>query len=428
MGAAIGVLVSILSLAEGYAEMQRRTGDPGRAIILAESADTEGLGAIPRGAMGDIGGHAGHRQGRGRRHPWQIRNMSTPSRPTASPPGVVRPADSARRWGARALAVRPELKIVSGRMFRPGARELIIGIASQQEFRDLRGRRQGAACRTGEWPIVGSFTTGGDILEGEMLGDAATLMSAARRNAFNSVIVRLDGPNRLATLQQALAANPRLGVRAERQSDYYERTSQDNAGFFHAVAYAVGGIMALGALFGALNTLYSAVDARTREIATLRALGFGGAAVAVSVIAEAVLLALAGAAIGIAIAWLLFNGQGYAFGEVLFHLVVSPALVGIGLGWALAVAMLGGILPAMRAARLPMVDALRATWTCCNNGMLRDFRWVSELPPFDNVRVRSKRILMLSLSKHEAARKYVRPAPSAPNQSSECCCFPRPGS
>jgi putative ABC transport system permease protein len=264
-----------------------------------------------------------------------------------------------RGMGRKGIVERPELKIVSGRMFRPGARELIIGVASQQQFSGLEvGDR--LPLQDGEWPIVGSFTTGGDMLEGEMLGDADTLMSAARKNAFNSVLVRLAGLDALATLQRALAARPALAVRAERQSDYYERTSQDDIGFFRAVAYAVGGIMALGAMFGALNTLYSAVDARTQEIATLRALGFGGMAVAVSVIAEAILLAVTGALIGIGLAWVLFHGQTYAFSYTLFHLTVSPALVGFGLAWALVVALLGGILPAIRAARLPVVDALRA--------------------------------------------------------------------
>jgi putative ABC transport system permease protein len=237
---------------------------------------------------------------------------------------------------------------------------LIIGIASQREFAGLEVG-DNILMQDGQWPIVGSFTTGGDMLEGEMLGDADTLMSAARKNAFNSVILRLAGLNSLATLQRALAARPALAVRAERQSEYYERTSEDNLTFFHAVAYAVGGIMALGALFGALNTLYSAVDARTQEIATLRALGFGGVAVAVSVIAESVLLALLGALIGTGLAWALFHGQTYALSYTLFHLAVSPALVAVGLAWALAVALLGGILPAIRAARLPVVDALRAT-------------------------------------------------------------------
>ena len=359
MAAAIGVLIAILSLAAGYAELQRRTGDPGRAIILPETADTEGAGAISRGALGDImamPGIARDRDGASLADPEYVSILLANHRTPGRAPGLA----TLRGVGRKALALRPEIKIVAGRMFRPGARELIVGIALQPEFRGFDVGDK-VIMQDGQWPVVGSFTTGGDILEGQIIGDAAVLMNAAKRNAFNSVIVRLDGPNGLKALQQALAARPRLAVRVERQSEYYERTSQDTAGFFHAVAYAVGGIMALGALFGALNTMYSAVGARTREIATLRALGFGGLAVAVSVIVESVLLALAGALIGIGLAWALFNGQGYAFGEVLFHLAVSPALVAVGLAWALAVSLLGGIMPAIRAARLPVVDALRAT-------------------------------------------------------------------
>lgn len=358
MGVAIGVLVSILSLAEGYREMERRTGDPGRAIILPESADDEIFAAIRRGIVGDItvaSGIARDADGASLADPEYIGTFH--ANPKSG--GVVRLL-LLRGIGPKGISMRPELRIVSGRMFRAEARELIIGIASQQQFRGLAVGDK-LPLQDGEWPIVGSFTTGGDMLEGEMLGDADTLMSAARKNAFNSVIVRLAGPNSLATLQRALAARPALAVRAERQSEYYERTSEDNLAFFHAVAYAVGGIMALGALFGALNTLYSAVDARTREIATLRALGFGGVAVAVSVIAESVLLALLGALIGTGLAWALFHGQTYALSYTLFHLTVSPALVATGLAWAMTVALLGGILPAIRAARLPVVDALRAT-------------------------------------------------------------------
>ncbi len=357
MGAAIGVLVSLLSLTAGFAELQRRTGDPGRAVILSQNADTEGAGAIRRGALGDIitaPGIARDANGASLADPEYV-SIFLVSRRTEGNMLLT-----LRGIGRKALAVRPELKIVAGRMFRPGARELVVGIATQPEFRGLEVGDK-VIMQDGQWPIVGSFTTGGDVLEGQIIGDAAILMSAAKRNNFNSLIVRLDGPGGLENLQRALAANPRLGVRAERQSDYIERTSQDATGFFLAVAYAVGGIMACGALFGTLNTLYSAVGARTQEIATLRALGFGGTAVAVSVIAEAILLAMAGALMGIGLAWALFHGQRYAFGEILFHLTVSPGLVGTGLVWALAVAFLGGILPAVRAARLPVVDALRAT-------------------------------------------------------------------
>ena len=357
MGAAIGVLVSILSLAEGYVQMERRTGDPERAIILSESADTEGMSAISRSSIGDIiaaPGVARDVDGSSLADADYISYFQA----SRGPSSIVILA-TLRGIGRKGLAVRPELKIVSGRMFRAGARELIIGIASQSEFRGLEVGDK-VIMQDGEWPIVGSFTTGGDVLEGQLIGDADTLMSAARKNSFKSVIVRLAGPDSLATLQRALAARPALAVRAERQSDYYERTSGDTITFFRAVAYAVGGIMALGALFGALNTLYSAVGARTQEIGTLRALGFGGTAVAFSVIAESLLLALAGALIGIGIAWALFHGQRYAFGENLFNLTVSVKLVGLGVAWAMVVALLGGILPAIRAARLPVVEALRA--------------------------------------------------------------------
>jgi len=357
MAAAIGVLVSILSLAEGYVQMERRTGDPGRAIILPETADSEGLGAISRGAIGDIVGMPGIAKDADGSALADAEYINTFHADPKSG-GIVRLL-ILRGVGRKGIAIRPELKIVAGRMFRPGARELIIGIASQQQFRGLEIGDK-VIMEDGEWPIVGSFATGGDMLEGEMIGDADTLMSAARKNAFHSVTVRLAGPDSLQQLQRTLAANSRLGVRVERQSDYYERTSQDTTIFFRGIAFAVGGIMACGALFGALNTMYSAVDARTREIATLRAMGFGGTSVAVSVIAETVLLAMAGALTGIAIAWALFHGQRYAFAQTLFQLTVSPGLVGMGLAWALAVALLGGLLPAVRAARLPVVDVLRA--------------------------------------------------------------------
>jgi putative ABC transport system permease protein len=357
MAAAIGVLVSILSLAVGYMQLERRTGDPGRAIILSEAADTEGLSSISRGSIGDIveaPGIAREPDGSSLADPEYVSTL----RANRKSSGMI--LLTLRGIGRKGLAVRPELKIVSGRMFRPGARELIVGIASQQEFRGLDVGDK-VIMQDGEWPIVGSFMTAGDVLEGQLIGDADTLMSAAHRSNFNSVIVRLNRRDSLATLEQALTANPALAVRAERQSDYYVRTSQDTAAFFRAVAYAVGGIMALGAFFGALNTMYSAVTARTLEIGTLRALGFGGAAVAISVIAESVMLALTGALIGISIAWILFSGQRYVFGAVLFNLRISPALIGLGLGWTLAVAFLGGLLPSIRAARLPIVEALRAT-------------------------------------------------------------------
>jgi putative ABC transport system permease protein len=214
----------------------------------------------------------------------------------------------------------------------------------------------------GQWPIVGEFTTDGDILEGELITDRDTLMAAVRRTVFNSVLARLESaPDSIDRLKAALTSNPALSVIAERHSTYYEHFSAPNATLFSAVAYTVGGIMALGALFGALNTMYAAVSARRQEIATLRAIGFGAFPVAVSVVSESLLLALSGALIGSGIAWLLFNGSQKAYFNNVFDLKVTPGLIGLGLAWALAVALLGGLLPSIRAARLPIVDALRAT-------------------------------------------------------------------
>jgi putative ABC transport system permease protein len=238
---------------------------------------------------------------------------------------------------------------------------MIVGKAAQGQFAGVNvGDR--IIMPNGQWPIVGVFSTGGDILEGELLADRDTLMAATRKTAFNSVLARLDAaPGAMETLRNALTTNPALSVIAERHSTYYEHFSAVQATLFRAVAYVVGGIMALGALFGALNTMYAAVSARAREIATLRAIGFSAVAVAFSVVAETLLLAFSGALIGASFAWFAFNGAQEAYFNNVFDLKVTPDLIGLGFLWALVVALLGGLLPSIRAARLPIVDALRAT-------------------------------------------------------------------
>jgi len=255
--------------------------------------------------------------------------------------------------------VRPEFKLVAGRMFVPGKREMMVGVGAQSQYQHTAVGDM-VIMPDGEWPIVGTYHTG-DILDGEFLADSDTLMPAIRKTTYSSVIVRLTSPDALTTLKRALAANSALSVDAVRHTDWYKRVADLNTGLFATLAYAIGIIMAIGALFGCLNTMYAAVSARAREIATLRAIGFDALPVAVSVILEAVLLALIGAAIGAVIAWSLYNGRQDSFGNAVFVLTVSPRLVGLGLLWAAAVALLGGLLPSIHAARLPIVDALRAT-------------------------------------------------------------------
>jgi putative ABC transport system permease protein len=192
-------------------------------------------------------------------------------------------------------------------------------------------------------------------------------MAADRRGGFSSVTVMLESAAAFQRFKDALSSNPALAVDVTREREYYRERSKEIGQIINVVAYVIGGIMAVGAIFSALNTMYSAVSARLREIATLRALGFGAAAMVMSVLVEALLLALIGGTIGAALAWLFFNGYtvstmagGSQGGHLIFDLSVDPTLIATGIIWACTIGLLGGVFPAVRAARLPVATALRA--------------------------------------------------------------------
>jgi putative ABC transport system permease protein len=264
-----------------------------------------------------------------------------------------------RGFGPNGVAVRPEFHMVSGRMFRPGKREMIVGIGTQTMFQHMK-IGDTIIMPDGEWPIVGVFATG-DILDGQVIGDTETVMNALHKKGYNSILVRLTSPDALDTFKRAMTTNPAISVTVTRHSDWYKKIADQQTTGLIIIAYVVAAVMAIGALFGCLNTMYAAVSARGREIATLRALGFAAFPVAVSVMIEAVALAASGALIGAAIAWLSYDGKRDAFGNTVFFLSVSPGLVGLGVAWAIVVALLGGLAPSIRAARRPVVEALRAT-------------------------------------------------------------------
>jgi putative ABC transport system permease protein len=209
--------------------------------------------------------------------------------------------------------------------------------------------------------VVGVFKTNDDVVQSELVADSDTVMAAMRKKAYNSVTVRLAGEGGLAALKRAITTNPALSVTVERQSDYYLRRASEFSDLNDALVYGVSLLLGLGALLAAVNILYSGVAARRREISTLRALGFGGAAVGVAVAIEGLLLSLAGAGIGAATAYALFDGVQTIWFNNVFHQIVSPAMIALGLCWALLIGLLGGVLPAIHAARLPVVDGLRAT-------------------------------------------------------------------
>jgi putative ABC transport system permease protein len=354
----VGVLLSMLSVTSGLSRAVDAASNPIRAIAVAKGNNNE-LGAnIPREAAAFVMNAPGIQK--------DVDGKPIASAEHLGNVPVRRKSDQlsvrtlVRGIGEKGLVVRPEVKLVEGRMFTPGVHELIVGVSAQAQFVGMEVGKK-VILPDGEWLIVGAFESGGDMLEGQLIGDIEGILAARQRNAYGSIVVRLESEDAFDRFKDALMANSTLQLDIDRQRDFYQRTVEGNlTAFLSAVAYFLGTIMAIGALFGTLNTMYSAVSSRTREIATLRALGFGGFAVAASVLIEALLLAIAGALLGAAAAWLLFNGNLSALGPNVFHLAITWDLVLTGLIWAAVIALLGGIFPALRAVRLPVATALRA--------------------------------------------------------------------
>ncbi len=267
-------------------------------------------------------------------------------------------APTLRGIGRDGLLLRQNFRVVEGRLFQAGKQEVIIGVAAARAFGLHVGER--IKLPGGSWTIVGAFTDDGSMMEGQYLGDAVTLMAAGHMSGFSSVLARLDSPAQFQGFAHWIGANPTLKETAARQSEFALRSGHQYSAYFTALAYFVGVVMALGAVFGTTKLMYATVSSRTREIATLRAIGYRPIPVAFSVLLETLLLALAGALLGSAAAWLVFNGRHVIEARNVFDLSISARLVGLGIAWALVLALIGGLPPAVRSARLSVTDALRA--------------------------------------------------------------------
>lgn len=265
-----------------------------------------------------------------------------------------------RGVGPAGLEMRKQFRLTEGRMFRPGLNELIVGRKAAALYEGL-GVGSHIVLRGVDWSVVGEFEEGGGLGESEMLTDAKTELAAFARPDFQSAFAELRTPGDFSRLRDALGASPQVSLVTLPYASYVASQVRGLTAVLNFVAYLVGTVMALGATFAAVNTLYSAVDARRREIATLRAIGFGGLAVLVSVLAEAVALALPSALLGATLAWALFNGRQAEVSGVAYDIGVTPALVVFGLVAAIVVALVGATPPGIRAARLPVAEALRAT-------------------------------------------------------------------
>ncbi len=357
----VGVLVALLAMGEGLTKTLRSTGDTSTAIILRGGATAElssGLGREDVTLIGQLPGILRDAEGKPIASPELVVVANLPKKSTGSDANV-----EVRGIGPQAWALRPNVKIVEGRAFTPGLREMVVGKGARAQFAGLDPGTE-INLNNQQWTIVGMFESG-DAHESELLGDVDTVAAAYRRTGgYQSMTVRLTSPESLDELKAAIATDPRLKVDAKTTLDYYTAQSENLSKVIRVVGITIAVIMAIGAIFGALNTMYAAVATRAREIATLRAIGFRAPPVIVSVMLETMLLALAGGVLGGLIAWLIFDNYsvstlGANFSQVVFQFSVSPQLLSNGLKWALAIGFIGGLLPALRAARLPVTTALR---------------------------------------------------------------------
>lgn len=356
----VAVLITVLAMSTGLQSTIASAGQPDRAIVLRGGAIAEALSTITRDdlvAIEAAPGVARTAAGKLAISPEALLSVNLPRASDGQPSAM-----SVRGITSIAPEIRPEITLIEGRMFKPGLHEIIVGKSVRDQFAHLE-IGDVAKFYNGDWTIVGRFESRGDVHESEVMTDAETLMSAANRTVFSGVTVKLDSPQSFDAFKQALLQNPMLKVDVQREAEYYEGQSKGISTLLGIVANTVGAIMAVGALFGALNTMYSAVSARTVEIATLRAVGFGSWPVVASVLIEAQVLALSGALVGGAIAWIVFNGStfstGGALGQVTLRLHVGAPLIALGILWAAVIGFIGGLFPAIHAARTSVADALR---------------------------------------------------------------------
>jgi putative ABC transport system permease protein len=353
----VAVLVGMLSIAQGFRRAMITGGSPRNVLVMRSGADTEMTSILANEETRVIADAPGVRRVSAELYV----SLDLPKRSTGTDANVP-----LRGVQTSAYEIRQNFKIEQGRRFIPGRNEVIVGRGAVAEFRGLNlGDKLEANGQ--KWTVVGIFSCGGSLSESEIWADTGILQSAFQRgSSYQTVFVQLTDATAFTVFQKALASDPRLNVKVLRETDYYAEQSRVLTNLITTIGSFIAGLMGIGAVFGALNTMYSAVAGRTREIGTLRALGFGNGSVIVSVLAESMALALLGGALGGGGAYFLFNGYRAAtmnmqsFSQVTFAFAVTPALLAEGIAYAVILGFIGGLFPALRAARLQIASALRA--------------------------------------------------------------------
>lgn len=359
---AVAVFVCIFAMAQGYTEAANKTARTDRAIILSADAKSEAQSALSRKSVDAI-----------LNQEWIKRTPGGQRVASAEILTSIRLTDKRTRLdafatlrgvGSQIAELRPEIRLKEGRWFRPGTREVIVGRSAQVRLEGLAIGSQ-LLLPGGKWAIVGTFESGGDSHQSELLCDAEVLLSAYNYSLFNSMTVLLKDPSGLSQLKDSLKRDPTLSVDVVSEPEYFAEASKEIGSILTFIAYAIGSIMGLGAVIVALNTMYSAVSARMMEIATFRAIGFGGGAIVTSVFIEALFLALLGGVVGASVAWLFFQSSvvstlnGTNDASMTYSLTITPGIALLAIACASCVGMLGGLLPAIRATRISVATAMR---------------------------------------------------------------------
>ena len=358
----VAVLVGVLSIGEGFRRTMTIAGSPDTVFVLRTGADSEMSSILTRDEAKIIAEAPGvaRKNGKALVSPELFVMVNLPKRSTGTDANVPM-----RGIEQTAFDVRDEVKIVEGRKFAPGRNEVIVGRAANLQF---GGTDLGAELLFGQnrWKVVGIFEAEGSISESEIWADAAVLAPAYRRgSSYQNAVVRLASPGNFQTFKDSLMTDPRVSLKIVRETEYYAEQSRTLVRIVNFLAGIVTTLMGLGAIFGALNTMYTAVAARSREIATLEAIGFRGAPIVISVLFESVVLAVLGGVVGALGAWIAFDGFRAAtlnwqtFSQVAFSFDVSSTLLVRGIVSAVVIGVIGGLFPAIRAARLPVSVALR---------------------------------------------------------------------
>jgi len=360
MALVVFVFAAVLMLAEGLERTLVDTGSPDNAIALRRSSETEVQSALDREQVAIVEGQPEAAFGMtGERLVARelVVLVVLPKQSGARTNVVV------RGIGPASLALRPGVRVTAGRLHRPGTDEVVVGEAIARQYEGVAvGERMRFAGR--DWTVTGIFDAGNTGFASEVWGDVDTLMQAFRRPVYSAVLMRLEDPSAFPQLKRRLEADPRLTLDLWREPAYYRSQSEMLATFLRVLGLSLTVIFSLGATVGATVTMYAAVAGRTGEIGTLRALGFGRAAVLLAFLSESLMLGLAGGAAGLGAAallqWVRVSTTNFqTFSELAFRFVFTPGVAGQALAFALVMGLFGGLLPALRAARMPLVEALR---------------------------------------------------------------------